>query len=192
MNELFPIFLKLRGRRALVVGGGTMAAVRVRQLLKAGAQVTVIAPEVGAEIDSAAHSGTVLLIRRPFERGDLAQGYFLVVGATDDAAAQKAVAAEAEAAGTLYNIVDNPQYCNYYTPATVERGELCVAIGSEGRSPVLAGRLRQILEDALPADAGEWTALLGELREKLKAVFPDDMNKRKALINEFIERNTKP
>ncbi len=191
MSELFPIFLKLRGLAALVVGGGSMAAVRVKQLLKAGARVTVIAPEICPEIENAAADGSVSLVRRQFESGDLSKGYFLVVGATDNREVQKTVAAEAASLGVLYNIVDNPQYCNYFTPATVERGGLCIAIGSEGQSPVLAGRLRKILEETLPPDAGEWTALLGELREKLKAVFPDDMEKRKALINEFIERSTK-
>jgi siroheme synthase-like protein len=192
MSELFPIFLKLRGLSTLVVGGGAMAAVRVKQLLKAGARVTVISPEICPEIEDAAKAGSVTLVRRQFERGDLSQGYFIVVGATDNPEAQKAVAAEAVSFGILYNIVDNPQYCNYYTPATVERGELCIAIGSEGQSPVLAGRLRKILDEALPSDAGEWTALLGDLRERLKAIFPDDMEKRKALINEFIERSAKP
>ena len=95
MSELFPIFLKLRGLDALVVGGGAMAAVRVKQLLKAGARVTVISPEICHEIEDAAGDGPVSLVRRQFESGDLSPGYFLVVGATDNPEVQKAVAAEA-------------------------------------------------------------------------------------------------
>jgi precorrin-2 dehydrogenase len=190
MSELFPIFLKLRGRPALVVGGGTMAAVRVRQLVKAGARVTVIAPEIGPEIEAAARGDVVTLIRREFKAGDLSGDLFLVVGATDDPEVQETLAREAERLGLLFNIVDKPQYCNYYTPAVVERGGLCIAIGSEGQSPVLAGRLRQILDESLPDDAGDWTALLGELRERLKTIFPADMARRRELINEFIAKVT--
>jgi siroheme synthase-like protein len=191
MSELFPIFLKLRGRSALVVGGGAMAALRVRQLMRAGALVTVIAPTTCADLKNVAKANSVTVIRREFERADLGKGYFLVVGATDNPAVQQAVSEEAERCEILYNVVDNPQHCNFYTPATVERGDLTVAICSEGQSPVLSGRLRQILDEALPREAGEWTALLGELRERLKEVFPADMEKRKALINEFIERQSK-
>jgi siroheme synthase-like protein len=192
MSELFPIFLKLRGRSALVVGGGAMAALRVKQLLKAGARVTVVSPAFAPEIEAAAGNGAATLVRREFRKADVSKDLFLVVGATDDPNVQESVAVEAKRLELLYNVVDNPKYCNYYTPAVVERGDLCIAIGSEGQSPVLAGRLRRILEDALPQDAGQWTDLLGELRERLKAIFPADMAKRKELINEFIEKVARP
>jgi siroheme synthase-like protein len=192
MSELFPVFLKLRGRGALVVGGGEMAALRVKQLMKAGARVTVVAPQISTAIEDAARGGGATLVRREFERADLPGDFFIIVGATDNPTVQKVVAEEADRAGLLYNIVDKPSYCNYYTPATVERGPLCIAIGSEGQSPVLAGRLRQILEEALPGDAGEWTALLGELRERLKKVFPADIEKRREIIRGFIEKSSEP
>jgi siroheme synthase-like protein len=188
MSDLFPVFLKLRGRAALVVGGGPMAALRVRQLIGVGAKVTVIAPTICGEMESLAKANSLPLIRREFERADLGKGVFLVVGATDDPVVQTAIAEEADRIGILYNVVDNPERCNYYTPAVVDRGSLSIAICSEGQSPVLSGRLRQILDEALPTGAGEWTALLGELREKLKEVFPGDMEKRRALIKEFIEK----
>jgi siroheme synthase-like protein len=191
MSELFPIFLKLRGRAALVVGGGAMAALRVKQLMNAGALVTVIAPAVCVEMESVAKARSINLIRREFGPADLGKGYFIVVGATNDPAVQRSVAEGAERCGILYNIVDAPERCNFFTPAVVERGDLTVAICSEGQSPVLSGRLRRILDEALPKEAGEWTALLGELRERLKEVFPGDLEKRRALINEFIQKQTK-
>ena len=181
MNELYPIFVRLRNRRTLVVGGGGMATVRVKQLLAAGAAVTVIAPEVSDEIERLASEGSLQLIKRKFERSDVDQSFFVVIGATNNGSVQQALAEEAESRGLLYNVVDRPEHCNFYTPAVVERGDLKIAICTQGQSPVFSGRLRQELEEALPASAGEFTALLGELREKLKLKIPWSENRRQAV-----------
>ncbi len=191
MAGLYPIFLRVRKRRVLVVGGGHMATVRVKQLLAAGARVTVVSPRFSRALQALARSAYVEVVNRKFAPSDVSRDYFVVIGATNHRPTQAAIAQEAEKAGILYNVVDSPEHSNFYTPAVVERGKLKIAIASDGLSPVLSGRLRRILDDALPQDAGDWTALLGELRKRLKTIFPDDMNKRKALINEFIERITR-
>jgi len=189
-STLYPIFLRLRHRRALIVGGGRMAVVRARQLLAAGAAVTVISPRLCVELERFAASAPIRVLRRKFKRGDISRDYLIVVGATSHPPTQQALANDARQAGVLCNVVDAPRHCTYFTPAVVERGALQIAICSGGQSPVLSGRLRRILDDALPQSASDWTALFGKLRARLKKAFPDSMDRRRELINQFIEQAT--
>ena len=188
MNDLFPVFLKLSNYRTLVVGAGKMAALRVKQLLAAGAKVTVIAPAADASLASLAEAGLIEMHERAFVRSDVTRDYFLVIGATDDPATQVAVADEAKALGLLYNLVDAPEHCNFFTPAVVERGDLRIAISTNGQSPVLARRLRELLEAIIPSAAGEWVRELGAMRRKLRFEIPSDYEARKRIIEEVIER----
>ncbi len=188
MNTLFPVFLRLKDRRALVVGGGAVAETRVEQLLAAGARVTVIAPEVSPALNERAASGGIELHHRYFTRRDVSRKYFLVVGATNDPGTQSELAREAERQGLLYNVVDDVDHCNFFTPAVVERGDLKIAISTNGQSPVLASRLRQDLESALPDWIGEWVKELGDLRRRLKLDPGLDLEKRKQIIREVIDR----
>jgi precorrin-2 dehydrogenase/sirohydrochlorin ferrochelatase len=188
MAELFPIFLKLDGRRALVVGGGKMAALRVKQLIRAGAGVTVISPKAGAEIEGLAKAESMVLIRRGFERTDLGRRYFIVIAATNDSKVQRAVSEEAERHGILCNVVDNPERCNFYMPAIVERGDLKIAISTSGRSPSLAGKLREYLDEAFPENAADLTQIVSLLRSRLRLEIPGDLATQKKLIGEFVEK----
>lgn len=190
-NKLYPVFLKLGGRRALIVGGGRMAALRAGQLIGSGASVTVVASKVSAEIEEMASDGPVELIRRGFERSDLNDGYYIVIGATNDPEVQKAVFEEAERRGILCNVVDNPSRCNFYTPAVVERGDLKIAISTSGRSPLLAGKLRRYLEEAIPENAADLTEAVGLLRSRLKSEIPYDLERQKKLIGDFVEQALK-
>lgn len=191
MNDLFPIFVRLRNRRALVVGGGSMAALRAKQLIQAGAQVTVIAPAVNAALDTLAEAGAIRLLLKEFDRAEMIAEYFIVIGATNDPLVNAALAKEAERLGLLYNVVDDAAHSNFFTPSVVERGDLKIAISTNGHSPVLARRLRQALEHALPEAAGEWIRQLGELRKKLKFEIPVDLETRKAIIEEVIEKTVR-
>lgn len=188
MTELFPVFLKLNGRRALIVGGGKIAALRAGQLTRTGAFVTVVAPKVIVEFERLAEAGSVDLVRRGFERTDLDRRYFIVIAATNDPETQQAVFEEADRLGILCNVVDNPGRCNFYTPAVVERGELKIAISTSGRSPFLAGKLRQYLEEAIPENAANLTNAVGLLRSKLKLEIPEDLERQKQLVDDFVEK----
>lgn len=188
MTELFPIFLNLDGRNALVVGGGKMAALRARQLLSAGARVTVVSPEASSEIEELAKTDSVVLVCRGFERADLSRHYFIVIAATNDSKVQQAVFEEAERHGILCNVVDDPPHCNFYMPAIVERGDLKIAISTSGRSPSLAGKLREYLEEAIPENAADLTQIVGLLRSKLRLEIPGDLETQKKLIAEFVEK----
>jgi precorrin-2 dehydrogenase len=188
MAELFPVFLKLNGRKALVVGGGKMAALRVKKLNSAGARVTVISPKAGTEIENLAKAESIALVRRGFKRTDLSRRYFIVIAATNDRKVQQAVFEEAERRGILCNVVDKPGSCNFYMPAIVHRGDLKIAISTSGRSPVLAGKLRQYLEEAVPQNAADLTETVGRLRSKLRLDIPGDLATQKKLVDEFVEK----
>ncbi|MFL5261495.1 MAG: uroporphyrinogen-III C-methyltransferase [Anaeromyxobacteraceae bacterium] len=162
MKPLFPLFLKLEGRRVLVVGGGAMAAQRVRQLAGAGAAIAVVAPEVRAEI--APLAGEVAL--RPFRGADVDGAWIVIAAATPEV--NRAVTAAAEARGVFVNAVDDPATATAYCGGIVRRAGALVAISTEGRAPALAALLREGIESLLPADLDRWMARAEELRGEWK------------------------
>ncbi len=189
--SLFPIFLKLTGRPALVIGAGNLAESKIESLLAAQAHVTVIAPAVSVRIVDLAAAGEIHLHQRPFAPGDLHTAtppYFLAVAATSDAAVNRAVFAEAEAAGILINAVDDPPFCDFYFPSVVRRGDLQIAISTAGHSPALAQRLRKEINQILPLDAGDWLNELGNLRREVLQLEP--LNEaRKEILHTLASRD---
>jgi precorrin-2 dehydrogenase/sirohydrochlorin ferrochelatase len=163
---LFPIFLKLTGRPCIVIGGGNLAESKIDSLSAAEARVTVIARVASARIVELSEAGEVTLHQREYKQGDLV-GQFMAVAATNDSAVNRAVFAEAEAAGIFVNAVDDPPFCDFYFPSVVRRGDLQIAISTAGASPALAQRLRKEIDALLPLDAGEWLAELGNLRREI-------------------------
>lgn len=185
--DLFPIFLKLAAKPCIVIGAGNLAESKIESLRAANAQVTVIAPQARERIAHMAANGEVQWLQRAYNSGDL-KGMFLVVAATDVAAVNRAVFAEAEAAGILCNAVDDPPFCDFYFPSVVRRGDLQVAISTAGASPALAQRLRKELNAALPLDLGEWLTDLGNLRREVVAAEPLN-EERKRLLHTLAERD---
>ena len=185
--SLFPIFLKLTGRPCVVVGAGRIAASKIDSLCAAEARVTVIAPEADARIAEMSESGKIVWHQRAYATGDLA-GQFLAVAATSDAAVNRAVFAEAEAAGILVNAVDDPPFCDFYFPSVVRRGDLQIAISTAGASPALAQRLRKEIDALLPLDAGEWLAELGNLRQEILQREPAN-EARRELLHQLASRD---
>src|SRR5687768_10779569 len=140
----YPVNLLLGGRRVLVVGGGAVAAAKIRGLLASGAVVHVVAPEVSEEVRS--QPGTV--DERRYGRGEVA-AYRLVVACTDDPATSRAVYDDGEAAGVWVNAADDPERCSCTLPARLDRGRLLVTVSTSGHSPALAGWLRDRLGEAV-------------------------------------------
>ena len=169
--SLFPIFLKLTARPCTVIGAGKLAESKIESLLAANARVTVIAPRANARITALADAGEIALHLREYMHGDIAN-QFLAVAATDNAAVNRAVFAEAEASGVLINAVDDPPFCDFYFPSVVRRGDLQIAISTAGHSPALAQRLRKEINELLPLDACDWLAELGNLRREVLAAEP--------------------
>jgi uroporphyrin-III C-methyltransferase/precorrin-2 dehydrogenase/sirohydrochlorin ferrochelatase len=173
-----PIFLRLEQRPVLLVGGGTVATRKARFLCRAGARVTVIAPELAAELAQLleAHDGTWL--QRPWQPGDIG-GQDLVIAATPDGEVNGAVAEEARGLRIPVNVVDTPALCSFTFPAIVDRDPLLVAMGTGGASPVLARWVRRRLESLLPAGVGRLAAWLGARRELLRTAVPDESSRRR-------------
>lgn len=184
--NLFPIFLKLTARPCLVIGGGNLAESKIQSLLVASGKVTVIAPTVSARIAEMAANGEIEWCQRKFAAGD-AQGYFLVVTATNVAAVNQAVFLEAKANGIICNAVDNPPFCDFYFPSVVRRGDLQIAISTAGASPALAQQIRKEINSQLPLDTGDWLTDLGNLRREVVAEEPLN-EERRLLLHQLASR----
>ena len=185
--SLFPIFLKLTARPTVVIGAGNLAESKIESLLAAQAHVTVVAPAANPRLVELAAAGEIEWHRRPYEPGDVA-GKFLAVAATNDAAVNRAVFAEAEAGGVLMNAVDDPPFCDFYFPSVVRRGDLQIAISTAGHSPALAQRLRKEINALLPLDTGDWLEELGNLRREVLQLEPLN-EERKRLLHTLASRN---
>lgn len=176
--RFFPVFLNLKGRRCLVVGGGEVAANKLQGLLEAEAEATLVAPEATAEIAALEEQGRISRQAREFIPEDLA-GCALVIAATDDEQTNRRVAEAATARNILVNVVDNPQLCGFIMPSVVDRRPVQVAVSTGGASPVLARLLRARLETLIPAAYGRLATLLRDFRGRVKARIPQATERRR-------------
>ncbi|MEW6518425.1 MAG: bifunctional precorrin-2 dehydrogenase/sirohydrochlorin ferrochelatase [Desulfurivibrio sp.] len=173
----FPVSLNIRARHCIVIGGGKVAARKVKALLDSHGKVTVISPELDRELEPLARDHAIQWRERGFQPGDLA-GAFLVIAATDDVKVQEAVYREAEAHNQLVNVADVPKWCNFILPATVRRGELTISVSTAGKSPALAKQLRENLEKQYTDDYDLLLQVLGRLRPIVLAMGqPHEKNK---------------
>lgn len=167
MVDYYPLFLKVHNKKCVVVGGGEVAERKVESLVEGGARVTVISPTLTPGLRRRAEEGSVKVVPRPYQRGDLAEA-LLVIAATDDAQVNRGVAAEARKRGILVNVVDAPRLSSFIVPSVVRRGNLQVAISTGGRSPALAKRLREELERSFPPEYASLVRLAGQVRRQLR------------------------
>jgi len=172
MSSLFPMFMKLEGKRCLVVGAGKVGEPKIAGLIDTGARVHVIALEANEGVHAWANAGKIKLDLRAFAAEDL-EGTFLAVVATASRALNESIYREAQRRGVLCNVVDDPEYCDFYYPAVVHRGDLQIAISTNGQSPSLAQKLRQQLERQFGPGYAQWVAELGETR---KLVLDSDLD----------------
>jgi siroheme synthase-like protein len=164
----YPVNLLVAGRRAVVVGGGRIAARKIEPLLDLGADVVVVAPEIGRDVRGWADQGRCTVQLRAFTPGDL-DGAWLALTATDDPAVNAAVHAAAEARRVWVNSADDPANCSFTLMSVVRRADLVVAIGTGGRSPALAAHVRRVLDEELGPEYETLLDLLSEAREDLRA-----------------------
>ncbi len=166
MSSLYPLFLRLAGRRVVVVGGGAVAARKVEELLDAGAQVHVVAPTLAAPIEAALAQGALSVAARPFLDADL-DGAWLVIAATDEPSVNREVASAAEARRVFVNAVDDPPNASAYFASIVRRAPFQIAISSSGELPALSRLLREVIEHALPGE--RWIEAARGLRRRWRA-----------------------
>ena len=175
--DYLPVFLKIEDTPCLVVGGGKVAARKVRLLARAGANITLVSPAVCDEIDAAVKQGTVTHIKRRFQDKDL-DGVVLVITATDDEALNRSVSRLAKQQRIPVNVVDSPDLCSFIMPSIIDRSPVQVAVSTGGASPVLARLLRARLESFIPAAYGRLAKLVDEYRQRVKDRFPDSEHRR--------------
>jgi len=161
------VFVRLSGAPCLVIGGGTIAERKVVTLLGAQARVTVVSPTLTPRLTQLAAAGEITHWARGYGRDDV-RGFRLAFAATDDESLHRAIAADAEAAGVWLNVADRPQLCSFIVPATVERGDLTIAISTGGASPALAKHLRQQLDQQFGTEYAQALAVLGAVRQRLQ------------------------
>ena len=145
MPLYYPVFLDLRGRRVVVIGGGAMGEEKVTRLLPYEAQVVVVSRDVTDEVAELADDGTIEWVRRPYRRGDLDGAFIAIVADTSDDAVNQAVSEEARERNVPLNVADVTDLCTWITPSVARRGEVIVATSTGGASPALARRFREIL-----------------------------------------------
>jgi len=177
---LFPMFMKLEGRSCLVVGAGTVGEPKVDSLVTAGASVRVVALHATAAVAEWAQAGAITWEARAFNSADL-DGAFLVIAATNSSDVNAAIFHQARQRNILCNVVDDPEHCDFYYPAVVRRGDLQLAISTNGQSPALAQRIRRELEMQFGPEYGAWLEELGRARQQLYASKIDPEQRRRLL-----------
>jgi len=175
---LFPAFLKLKERPVLVVGGGSIATSKISGLVQAGARVTVVSPELSSRLAESVRNREIEWLPKYFEPGDL-DGKILVLAATSLRDLNASVYREAEKRQVLCNAVDDVEHCHFYYGSIVQRGDLQIAISTNGKSPALAQRLRKELEQQFRPEYADWVDWLGAAREVLRAepIDPDTIKR---------------
>ncbi len=188
-NPLYPIFLKLHQLEMLIVGAGEVGLEKMSFILKSSpdANITIVAPEIREEITELIQGkDNVTVIQKPFEVSDL-DGKDLVIAATNIPDLNKEVQAAAKAKGLLVNVADTPALCDFYLGSIVTRGNLKVAISTNGKSPTFAKRFRQVLEATLPEDTAELLNNLKQIRDRLTGDFSEKVKQLNAITADLLK-----
>ncbi|MGH8492115.1 MAG: siroheme synthase CysG [Moraxellaceae bacterium] len=183
--DYLPIFLNINDQRALLVGGGDVATRKAAMLLRAGAQVHVVAPFINAGLQEKLNAGKGSSRIGDYTASDL-DGVSLVIAATDDQAVNRQVHVDCRLRQLPVNVVDNPKLCTFIFPSIVDRSPLIIAVSSTGKAPVLARLLRARLESTIPAAYGRLAQICGEFRDLAKTSLPDT-NARRAFWEKHLQ-----
>ncbi|MCR6719445.1 MAG: bifunctional precorrin-2 dehydrogenase/sirohydrochlorin ferrochelatase [Chitinophagaceae bacterium] len=189
-NPLYPIFLKLENLTTLLVGGGNIGHEKLRSLLSnsPNANITIVAPEISEEVRSIVDQHTSCRIEeRNFEMSDLA-GKDIVVCATNNRELHKLIRDEARTQGILVNVADTPELCDFYLGSIVQKGNLKIAISTNGKSPTAAKRIKEVLNDALPHELDEVIDQLHEVRNKLNGNFEYKVKKLNEITKILVDK----
>lgn len=185
MVKIYPIYLRLQAENCLVVGGGQVAGRKVKALLESEAAVTVVSPQLTTGLTDLKTQAQIKHIEREYQERDLA-GMFLVISATNNEEANRQVAEHCFAKKILVNVVDDPPKCNFFVPAVVRRGLLTIAVSTDGKSPLLAARIRAQLETQYGDGYAELLELLGQVRQDLLENIPEP-DRRREILERLVE-----
>ena len=168
--KYFPLFVDINHRQCLVIGGGSVANRKVKSLLKSGASVTLVSPEVTDQIQHLGDTGQIKILPREYQSSDLSNT-FLVIAATNNTAINNSIAEQANDENILVNVADNPDLGSFIFPSVVDRSPVTVAISTGGASPVFARQLRMRLDSLIPQSSGALASITEEYRDKVKQTF---------------------
>ena len=181
----YPIFLELSGRRAIVIGAGAVAARKAKSLLDAGARLVIVADKIDDVLTSLYQGTNAELIKSKYAK-DYLTGAVLAIAATGDRQLNRQIYKDCQELEILCNVVDEPQLCDFFVPAVVKRGDLQIAICTEGHSPAYAGHIRKKLEQTFTDKHGEFLAELKTLRKRIIKDVADPTD-RKALLGQLVD-----
>ncbi|MHC4185548.1 MAG: precorrin-2 dehydrogenase/sirohydrochlorin ferrochelatase family protein [Planctomycetota bacterium] len=181
----YPIFLEMGGRRAVVIGAGAVAVRKVQALLTAGARVVMVAENIDDKLSALWKGTNPELVRSRYSRNYLV-GACLAIAATNDHQLNRQIYRDCQELEILCNVVDKPELCDFFVPAVVKRGDLQIAIGTEGHSPAFAGHIRKKLERTFTDKHGEFLAELQKLRKRIITDVPDPAD-RKILLGRLVD-----
>lgn len=188
-NELYPVFLKLSELNVLIVGGGQVGLEKLTFILKSSpsARVTVVSKEFIPEVVDLAKGFDVALIEQAYHKDFLSQKQ-IVIAATDDLTVNLKVHEDCKKENILVNLADNPTYCDFYMGGIVTKGNVKIAISTNGKSPTMAKRLRQFFEEVLPENMNELVENLNQYRKTIKGGFEDKVSKLNELTKEMLRK----
>jgi len=178
----YPIYLNLSGRRTVVVGGGTIALRKTQALVEAESRVTVVAEHLSPTLEDAFAMPGVEIVLSPY-RKDYLVGATLCIAATNDSVVNKKVYTDCQELEILCNVVDQPELCDFFVPAVVKRGDLQIAISTDGNCPAYAGHVRKKLEELFTETHGQFVEELEKIRKHIIAEISDP-DQRKALLGQ--------
>ncbi|WP_047246423.1 precorrin-2 dehydrogenase/sirohydrochlorin ferrochelatase family protein [Maribacter thermophilus] len=181
-NELYPVFLKVSELNILIVGGGNVALEKLTFLLKSspGAKVEMVSPDFNEEINGLAKRYSIKMHTALYDP-EFLTGKHMVVATTDDIAVNEQVYRDCKERFILVNVADNPPFCDFYMGGIVTKGNVKVAISTNGKSPTTAKRLRQFFEDVIPDNIDDLVQNLNEYRKTIKGDFEEKVQ----TLNEF-------
>lgn len=190
MNTLYPIFLKTENFHILIVGGGFVGTEKLSFILKnsPNANITVVAKEISQEIRSTVDGRqSTVLIEKAFEATDV-ENKQLIIAATADRALNESIYHAAKAKNILINVADTPELCDFYLGSIVTKGDLKIAISTNGKSPTLSKRIREFFEDILPENIDDLIVNLNDYRKTLKGNFEEKVNKLNEITASFLKK----
>ncbi len=179
----YPIYLEMSGRRAVVIGGGAVAVRKVESLAEAGARVTMVAEHFAAGVEEAMAGLNVETVVSRYHK-DFLVAATLVIAATNNTEMNRRIYEDCQELEILCNVVDQPELCDFFVPAVVKRGDLQIAVGTEGQCPAYAGHIRQKLEDLFTETHGRFVDELAKARSRIIEAIPDG-DRRKALLGKL-------
>ncbi|GJQ58041.1 MAG: bifunctional precorrin-2 dehydrogenase/sirohydrochlorin ferrochelatase [Candidatus Scalindua sp. AMX11] len=184
MSKFYPVYLDIRGKMCVIVGGGKVAFRKACSLQDAGANVVVVSPDICGELEK---QQGLTVVKKRYEE-PLIDNAFLVIAATDNEEVNRKVAADAEKRNIMVNVADSPELCSFTVPATIKRGDLCISISTGGASPAFAKNIRREVEDLFGPEYEVYVNLLAKMRTLALSNVKDE-SKRRKILQQFAEKH---